>query len=621
MGLADALSTAMSGLRATQASLSLVSSNVANADTAGYVAKTADQVAVNSGQGTSVQVVGVNRTLNDFILSQLRTETSGASYASQMSTVLQQLQTYFGTPNSTSNLENAYSSLTTAVQTLDTTPNDTSAQLGVVTAAQTLAGQINSLSNNIQTLRGNAENDLSTTVSTANNLLQQISTINGQIQANPNGGTSTDTATASLLDQRDQAITQLSQLMDIKVVTSSSNQVQIYTGSGVQLVGGQAASLSFNAQSNVTPSTTWNSNPTQSQLGSVLVSYGDGSTVDLTSTLRSGQMAADIQLRDKTLVQAQTQLDQFAAKLSSALSDTTTAGTATTSGTQAGFTLNLSALQSGNSINITSTNNGTAQTFTIVGVSSASALPLSSSVTSNYTGTVIGVDLSGASGTIASQLNTALNSANLQFSSSGSTLTVLNNPPFSTVNSASVTTTATSLTSGSAALPLFTDGGSSYTGAIGAAGQEVTGYAQRITVNSAVVSNPSAVQVYATGPTTAAGDTTRPDFLLSQLTTAKFSFSPTTGIGSTGSPYTGTLSSYMQAFVGQQGSQAQSASQLAEGQQTVLSTLEQKNSAASGVNMDDEMAHLLDLQNAYSANARVMTTANQMYQILLQAMG
>jgi flagellar hook-associated protein 1 FlgK len=40
---------------------------------------------------------------------------------------------------------------------------------------------------------------------------------------------------------------------------------------------------------------------------------------------------------------------------------------------------------------------------------------------------------------------------------------------------------------------------------------------------------------------------------------------------------------------------------------------------ASGVNMDDEMAHLLSLQNAYSANARVMSTVNELYKTLMQA--
>ena len=51
----------------------------------------------------------------------------------------------------------------------------------------------------------------------------------------------------------------------------------------------------------------------------------------------------------------------------------------------------------------------------------------------------------------------------------------------------------------------------------------MTGLAGRITVNPALLNNPSKLSVYSTSPPTAAGDTTRSDFLFSQLTSATFS--------------------------------------------------------------------------------------------------
>src|SRR6266403_2184101 len=82
MGLSQALSTAMSGLRATQASIALVGSNVANAETPGYVRKTVIQVAGMTGDyGSSVLLNGVDRQLDQYLQTQLRTETSGAAYA------------------------------------------------------------------------------------------------------------------------------------------------------------------------------------------------------------------------------------------------------------------------------------------------------------------------------------------------------------------------------------------------------------------------------------------------------------------------------------------------------------------------------------------------------------
>lgn len=622
MSLGDALAIAMAGLRVNQATMSLVSSNVANAETPGYVRKTVNQSAVNAGEtGTSVKVVGVDRQLDDYILAQLRTETSGGAYASLRSDFLKQLQGLFGDPNSTGTLENSYNGLTTALQALATSPDSTSARIAVLNAAQAISSNLNSTSNGIQTLRAGCETGIADAVTTANNLMQQIANINTHIQTNPLGGTSTDAATSAMLDQRDQAINQLSQLMDIRVVTNGANQVTVFTGSGVQLVGMEAAKLTFNAQGTVSPTTMWNPNTAISDLGSIRVGYANGSSSDLTSSLKSGKLAAYVELRDKTLVQAQTQLDQFAASLSSALSDKTTAGTAVTSGTQAGFNLDLSSMKTGNTVNIsyTDTLTGAQHTVTVVRVDDPSVLPLPQNATADPNDYAVGIDFSGLSGSVVSQLNAALNSRNLQFSGTAPNITVLNNAGFSTITAASVTSTETSLTGGTASVPLFNDNGAAYTGAINGYGSQMTGYAQRISVNADLIKDNSRLVMYSTSPLTAAGDTTRPDFLVKQLNTSKYLYSAKTGIGSDAAPYKGTLLSYLQQFVSQQGSNAAAAQQLSEGQNVVLNTLQQKFSTSSGVNMDEEMAHLLSLQNAYAANARVMSTINQMYQSLMQA--
>lgn len=623
MSLSDALSIAMSGLRANQAAMSLVSSNVANAETPGYVRKTLDQVTTNSGSyGSDVRIVGVNRELDQYIQAQLRTETSGAGYASLRSNFLQQLQSIYGNPGSVGTLEDAFNGLTTAVQALSTSADSQSARIGVVNAANTLASQLNSMTQGIQTLRGAAETGINDSVNTANNLMSQIATINNQLAANPLGGTSTDSSTAALLDQRDQYITQLSELMDIRVTTNGANQVTVFTSSGVQLVGNEAAKLSFNAQGTVSPNTLWNSDPSKSNLGSVVLSYTNGGgSIDLTATggIKSGKIAAYTELRDKSLVEAQNQLDQFAASLSSALSDKTTAGTAVTSGLQSGFDLNVANLQAGNVIHVTYTDTATntQREVSIMRVDDASVLPLSNNATADPNDQVVGVDFSGGMASVVAQLNTALGGSNLQFSGSGSTLTVLNNTGFSTVNAASVTTTQTNLTNGSAELSLFTDNGTPYTSAIGATGSQITGLAGRLAVNNALVADPSKLVLYSAS--TAAGDTTRSDFILSQLTAAKFQYSPASGVGSASAPFKGTLLSYMQQFTSSQGAAANAAAQLADGQNVVLNTLQKKMSSTSGVNIDEEMAHLLSLQNAYSANARVMSTVNEMYKTLMQA--
>jgi flagellar hook-associated protein 1 FlgK len=93
MGLTQALATSLSGLNATQKSLSIIAGNVANAQTPGYVAQSATQIATISGDvGDSVRVASINRILDQFVQQQLRTETSGGSYADLKAGFYQQLQ-------------------------------------------------------------------------------------------------------------------------------------------------------------------------------------------------------------------------------------------------------------------------------------------------------------------------------------------------------------------------------------------------------------------------------------------------------------------------------------------------------------------------------------------------
>src|SRR3978361_1616924 len=137
MGLGAALATAMSGLRANQAALSITSGNVANAQTPGYGTKTPNQIEWATGStGASVQVTGVNRQLDLYVQSQLRTETSGGAYADQMANILGHLQTFYGPPGGDGTRETSYNNFTTALQALSTSQGSQSAQNAALGAAQ-----------------------------------------------------------------------------------------------------------------------------------------------------------------------------------------------------------------------------------------------------------------------------------------------------------------------------------------------------------------------------------------------------------------------------------------------------------------------------------------------------
>ena len=87
----------------------------------------------------------------------------------------------------------------------------------------------------------------------------------------------------------------------------------MFTNSGVQLVGSEAARLSFNPQGTVSAATLWDSDPAESNLGSLMLVAGNGTTIDLIAnkSIRSGKIAAYLEMRDNILVQAQNQLDAW----------------------------------------------------------------------------------------------------------------------------------------------------------------------------------------------------------------------------------------------------------------------------------------------------------------------
>jgi flagellar hook-associated protein 1 FlgK len=77
------------------------------------------------------------------------------------------------------------------------------------------------------------------------------------------------------------------------------------------------------------------------------------------------------------------------------------------------------------------------------------------------------------------------------------------------------------------------------------------------------------------------------------------------------------LPAFLRGVVSQQGEAAANASSLAQGQEVVVNALTQRFADESSVNIDVEMTSLLNLQNAYAANARVMSAVKEMLDMLM----
>ena len=201
---------------------------------------------------------------------------------------------------------------------------------------------------------------------------------------------------------------------------------------------------------------------------------------------------------------------------------------------------------------------------------------------------------------------------------SGSTLHVVGNGRRRR-QCASTTTTASSLTGGSAQLPLFTDGTSLYTGAITGSGSQMTGLAGRITVNPALLSNP--VEPHRLQHFAADGGWRYHAFGFSLFAidvghVHLFAADRTRFKRVAVHRHHHRLHAAVPQPAGQRGG---SATQLQQGQDVVVNTLQQKFNSTSGVNIDTEMANLIALQNSYAANAHVMSVVQSMMNSLLQA--
>lgn len=620
MGLSTSLNTAISGLNATQVGIGVVSQNVSNAGTAGYVRRAVSTSDSLSGLTVGTQSTQVQRLLDKIVQHQLWQESAGAAYTSTRADMLSSIDKLYGAPGSTTALDSVYNGFTSALQALKNDPSSYSLRSAVLDSATQLASRLNTLSDGVQALRSQAESGIASAVTQVNNLLGALTNVNARIVGSPN-----DAGVAGLKDQRDLILSELSQYIDIKTSEDARGSISVVTGSGTQIFDGRpAVTFGFDAHSGLGADDQWSANPTQRGVGTITMTTSSGGVMDAIAnkTFRSGEIAALVEMRDKTLVQAQAQLDEIAAQMSRALSDREIAGTAVTAGAATGFEVDLAGLQSGNTVTLdyATTPGGQTQRFTFVRVESAASLPLPASASGDANNRVIGIDFSGGPASVAAQMQAAIGGG-FTVSNTGSVLRIVDDGAAGTrdVKALTARPTATTLSSagGSAELPFFVDGAgnATYTGSF-ENGSQAVGFAARIKVNPALIADRSKLVTFDT--TTAQGDATRPQLLLERLTQSQRSLTNNTGLDGSTATTSSTVSSFVQRVVSSQGQAVETAQRLDEGQQVALAAVQSRFQQTSQVNVDQEMATLIELQNAYAANARIISTVKEMMDVLMR---
>jgi flagellar hook-associated protein 1 FlgK len=595
-----AMRAAISGMQTAQTAMSVTSSNIANANTDGYTKKTANisSQAVN-GVGGGVQVDSVTRTVNDFLVRNLRDMTSSLGAATVNDQYYSNMQNMFGTPDSSSSMSAQLTTLGNDLQALSLNPQSTSAQQQVVLDAQAVTNSLNSTSTQIQSLRNQANQNIGTLTTTVNQSLDNIAKLNTQISQ----GIATNQPVGDLQDQRDREINTVADAMNISYFTRPSGDVVVFTGSGQSLVDGATVShLDYTPTSSMSESFSYPN-------GGISPITVDGT--DITNDIQSGRLSALISQRDTVLPNLASQFDAVAQGLMTSLNAIHNQGTSypppnALTGTASFASPATTTVNFSGSVRIAVTDSS--------GKLVGNALDLNFSALS--------ADVGGTP-TVA-QIRDAINGS---YSSAAQPIAGLAGATASIDSSGHLVITATSSSNGIAVNEMDSseattgEGFSNYFGLNDLfVGSTNGGLASNIAVRSDILANPGKLAggTLPTGTLTSGqsvltvGDNTNVNALADKLTST-LSFQANGGLPAVNT----TLDGYAANILSGNASSASQATSQLSFQQSTYTDTKNKVTSDSGVNTDEELSNLMLYQNSYAASARLITTISDTLKELL----
>jgi flagellar hook-associated protein 1 FlgK len=242
--LSDVYGISISALEAYQTALAVVSNNIANANTPGYARETVEltnAVPESNGSapiGAGVQVSGISRAYSQLAASQLNTSQSNLGQLNSLQSYTSQIDNIVGT--TAGGLSTALQNYYSAWSTVANDPTSTASRQALLSQAQGVAAAFQSTNSQLQGLNSNINSSIAADVTQINSLGSSIASLNNQIVvATGNGGGQPPN---DLIDQRDQLVSNLSQLVGISTTADKSGAVNVFIGNGQSLVLGSTAS-------------------------------------------------------------------------------------------------------------------------------------------------------------------------------------------------------------------------------------------------------------------------------------------------------------------------------------------------------------------------------------------
>lgn len=301
MSLSASLQVGRSGLLASQAALQVVGNNLANVATRGYHRQEVRLAPIQGQQidqgifiGRGVQIASITRVVNEALEARMRTAIGNESASGARYELLSQIEAIHN-EFSGIDLSSRMAEFFNAWSELGNNPQDMSLRTLVVQQAVTLSDYIRTMREQFGDLRMQTDRGLDNAISSANDLLDQIQMLNQRIAASDQGGG----GAASLRDQRDLALAELSKYLDISTVESPTGVVDIFVGSLPIMLNGQSRGLELQQRT------------VDGELEVKVVLADDKSPLDT----RSGEIGALARFREVDLKDAIDTLDTFAGQL------------------------------------------------------------------------------------------------------------------------------------------------------------------------------------------------------------------------------------------------------------------------------------------------------------------
>lgn len=309
--MADLLQIGLSGVYTSQANLSTTSHNISNVSTEGYSRQSVD-VSTTGAQrlsshfiGTGAMVSSIDRAYDQFAFAENMINTTNHAYYKEKYTQANQMDSLLSneSTSATAPVINMFSSLSSVADN----PNLLEARTVFLEDAGSMVNQYNTLYKHLDNQYKGINADIENSASVMSELANSIASLNDQIASV--GGPGNGSGANDLLDKRNLAITELSKYVNTSVVQTDNHMVNVYIGSGQGLVMGQNAQQVLAVDGNP--------DPARKQLA--LEFNGKASVIN--GNQLGGEVAGLFNSRDKDLEVAMNQLGQSVIGLTHAINE------------------------------------------------------------------------------------------------------------------------------------------------------------------------------------------------------------------------------------------------------------------------------------------------------------